>query len=121
MKTILVVDDEFDLLTVWQLLLEAVGYRVVTAPNGARALELVRATRPDLILTDCMMPVMSGPELCEALYADPDLREIPIILCSAASDIPKQKNPQIAYCRKPLSLDSLTPLLREMAPLDSDA
>jgi CheY-like chemotaxis protein len=121
MKTILVVDDEFDLLTVWRLLLEAVGYRVITAPNGAKALELIHTTRPDLILTDCMMPVMSGPELCAALYADPELRRIPIILCSAAADIPKQQNPVIAYCRKPLSLDTITPLLQRMAPLDGGA
>lgn len=63
MKTIMVVDDEFDLLTVWSLLLEQVGYTVVTAPNGAAALELARKSKPDLILSDCMMPIMSGPQL----------------------------------------------------------
>ena len=93
MKTIMVVDDEFDLLTVWRLLLEQVGYAVVTAPNGAAALELIRHARPDLILCDCMMPVMSGPELCAALFDDPDLRTIPIILCSAAADIPRSPIP----------------------------
>jgi CheY-like chemotaxis protein len=116
MKTIMVVDDEFDLLTVWRLLLGQVGYEVVTAPNGAQALELIRHARPDLILCDCMMPVMSGPELCAALYDDPDLRTIPIILCSAAVDIPAQPNPVIRYCRKPLSFDALLPMLQEMLP-----
>jgi CheY-like chemotaxis protein len=116
MKTILVVDDEFDLLTVWRLLLEQQGFAVQTAPDGAAALKLVRETRPDLILTDCMMPVMSGPQLCDALYQDPDLRAIPVILCSAAADIPNQPNPAIEYCRKPLSLDVLLPLLQQMLP-----
>jgi CheY-like chemotaxis protein len=116
MKTIMVVDDEFDLLTIWSLLLEQVGYAAVTAPNGAVALELIRKARPDLILSDCMMPVMSGPELCSALVADPDLRSIPIILCSAAVDIPRQPNPVIAYCRKPLSLDTLLPIIEKMLP-----
>ncbi|MFL9912988.1 response regulator [Paraburkholderia sp. RL17-337-BIB-A] len=116
MKTIMVVDDEFDLLTVWSLLLEQVGYTVVTAPNGAVALELIRKATPDLILSDCMMPVMSGPELCAALLEDPDLRSIPIILCSAAVDIPKQPNPVIAYCRKPISLDMLLPIIEKMLP-----
>lgn len=116
MKTIMVVDDEFDLLTVWSLLLEQVGYAVVTAPDGAVALGLIRKARPDLILSDCMMPVMSGPELCAALFEDPELRSIPIILCSAAVDIPRQRNPAIAYCRKPISLDTLLPVIQKLLP-----
>jgi CheY-like chemotaxis protein len=114
MKTILVVDDEFDLLTAWRLLLDIAGYAVMTAPNGAAALELIRKTKPDLILTDCMMPVMSGPELCAVLYRDETLRTIPIILCSAASDIPRQPNPVMAYMRKPISLDQLLPVVQRM-------
>jgi CheY-like chemotaxis protein len=88
----------------------------VTAPNGAVALELVREARPDLIFSDCMMPVMSGPELCAALFEAPEWRSIPIILCSAALDIPRQPNPVIAYCRKPLSLDVLLPMIEKMLP-----
>ncbi|HEY1997158.1 response regulator [Paraburkholderia sp.] len=114
MKTIMVVDDEFDLLTVWNLLLEQVGYAVVTAPNGAVALQLIQKSKPDLILSDCMMPVMSGPQLCAALFQDPDLRDIPIILCSAAVDIPLQPNPAIEYLRKPLSLDTLLPVIQRL-------
>ncbi|MCC8392744.1 response regulator [Paraburkholderia sp. MMS20-SJTR3] len=116
MKTILVVDDEFDILTVWRLLLERHGYTVLTASNGAVALELVRTSRPDIIVSDCMMPVMSGTELCAALNADADLREIPIILCSAAADLPAQPNPHIAYARKPLSFDQLLSMLVRMGP-----
>jgi CheY-like chemotaxis protein len=115
MKTILVVDDEFDILTVWRLLLERHGYTVMTASNGAAALEQIRRARPDIIVSDCMMPVMSGLQLCAALYADPALRDIPIILCSAASDIPVQPNPTIAYARKPLSFDALLAMLERMA------
>lgn len=114
MKTILVVDDEFDILTVWRLLLERHGYTVLTAPNGAAALEQIRRTPPDFIVSDCMMPVMSGLQLCAALNADADLRAIPIILCSAAADIPAQPNPSIAYARKPLSFDTLLAMLQRM-------
>jgi CheY-like chemotaxis protein len=115
MKTILVVDDEFDILTVWRLLLERHGYTVLTASNGAAALEQIRKTRPDITVSDCMMPVMSGLQLCAALYDDPDLRAIPIILCSAAADIPVQPNPTIEYVRKPLSFDTLLEMLERMA------
>jgi CheY-like chemotaxis protein len=114
MKTIMIVDDELDLLFVWRLLLEQVGYSVVTAANGAIALELTREAKPDLIVSDNMMPVMSGPQLCAALFEDPDLRSIPIILCSAAADLPMQPNPKIAYCRKPFTLDTLLALLQKM-------
>ncbi|WP_027214859.1 response regulator [Burkholderia sp. WSM2232] len=115
MKTILVADDEFDILTVWRLLLERHGYSVLTASNGAVALEQIRRTRPDIIVSDCMMPVMSGLQLCAALYADPDLRSIPVILCSAAADIPVQPNPFIAYARKPIAFDALLALLQKMS------
>lgn len=115
MKTILVVDDEFDILTVWRLLLERHGYTVLTASNGAAALDQIRKTRPDVIVSDCMMPVMSGLELCAALYADPDLRTIPVILCSAAADIPAQQNPSIQYARKPISFDALLAMLKRVS------
>jgi CheY-like chemotaxis protein len=115
MKTILVVDDEFDILTVWRLLLERHGYTVMTASNGAAALEKIRSMRPDVIVSDCMMPIMSGLQLCAALYADTNLRDIPIILCSAAADIPLQPNPSIEYARKPLSFDTLLAMLERLA------
>ncbi|WP_345815846.1 response regulator [Paraburkholderia sp. PREW-6R] len=114
MKTILVVDDEFDILTVWRLLLERHGYTVLTASNGAAALEEIGRTRPDIIVSDCMMPVMSGLQLCAALNADADLRKIPIILCSAAAEIPMQPNPTIQYARKPLSFDMLLDMLQRL-------
>ncbi|NPT57822.1 response regulator [Paraburkholderia elongata] len=115
MKTILFVDDEFDIVTVWRLLLERHGYTVLTASNGGAALEQIRMTRPDIIVSDCMMPVMSGPQLCAALYDTPDLRAIPIILCSAAAEIPAQPNPTIEYARKPLSFNTLLAMLERMA------
>ena len=115
MKTILVVDDEFEILTVWQLLLELHGYAVLTASNGAAALEQIGKTRPDAIVSDCMMPVMSGPQLCATLNADPDLRATPILLCSAATEIPLQPNPCIEYARKPLPFDTLLETLHRMA------
>ncbi|ANB75201.1 response regulator [Paraburkholderia phytofirmans] len=115
MKTILLVDDEFDILTVWRLLLERHGYTVLTAPNGVAALEQIHKTQPDIIVSDCMMPVMSGPQLCAALNDDAGLRTIPIILCSAAADIPAQPNPTIEYARKPLSFDTLLAMLERMA------
>jgi signal transduction histidine kinase len=61
-------------------------YRVRTAPNGRVALEAVRASAPDAVVTDVMMPEMSGTELCRALKEDPATRLIPVILVTSKAE-----------------------------------
>lgn len=61
-------------------------YEVHTATNGREGLEAALAIRPDLVLTDIMMPEMSGTELCQALQADPRTKSIPVILLTAKDD-----------------------------------
>ncbi len=56
MKKILVVDDEFDILTTWRLVLEMEGYEMSTTANGRIALDAARSNAPDLVITDWMMP-----------------------------------------------------------------
>lgn len=84
----LVVDDEPDNRELLLSLLEAEGYVGSSAENGAQALELLeQGLDPDLILTDLMMPVMSGWDLCEVLKATPSWRAIPVIvLCGLAAE-----------------------------------
>jgi CheY-like chemotaxis protein len=72
MYSILLVDDEADLLAAWHLILHAEGYEVRCAVNGVEALELMRQGVPDLVITDWMMPVMGGAELCRRLRAQPE-------------------------------------------------
>ena len=83
MSTILLVDDETDLLELYTDVLEVMGYQVFHAHDGMEALELARRQRPDLIVTDWMMPRMDGVELCLCLLQDPELKDIPIILHSS--------------------------------------
>jgi two-component system chemotaxis response regulator CheY len=83
MATILVVDDEPDVRFLLKMLFEAAGHRIIQAHHGAVALELLRESRPDLIVTDVMMPVVDGPELIERLRADPATADIPILVLSA--------------------------------------
>jgi CheY-like chemotaxis protein len=85
MRTILIVDDEFGLAETLSDVLMTMGYVVTTAVNGKVALACVRETRPDAILLDMMMPVMSGPETLAALRADETSRDIPVVLMSAAT------------------------------------
>jgi len=114
MKKILVVDDEFDLLTTWRLVLQMEGYEVSTASNGLLALESVRANPPDLIITDWMMPIMDGVALCHALAADNTLAQIPVVLSSAAARTPTVTHPHLEFHRKPLSIDEFVGIVARL-------
>ena len=82
---ILAVDDEASNLQLLRQILQD-HYRLVFAKDGARALELARKERPDLVLLDVMMPGMSGYEVCRALKDDPLTAPIPVIFVTALSD-----------------------------------
>lgn len=106
-KLILVVDDEFDVLSAYTMLFEFRGFRVRTAANGADALAVAQRERPDVVLSDYMMPVMNGADLCVAWRADPALHAIPFILTSAGI-LPKDLRPPCdSFFRKPVSFDTL--------------
>ena len=82
LPTVLVVDDAPANLSLLAGLLQA-DYRVKLAASGAKALELVRRARPDLVLLDIMMPEMDGYEVCQRLKADPATRAIPVLFLTA--------------------------------------
>lgn len=84
MKLILIVDDEVDITVTYSMLLELHGYRTIAATDGRQALKLAAAHMPQLIISDCMMPVMDGIELSRQLRSDGRTAAIPIILMSAA-------------------------------------
>jgi DNA-binding response OmpR family regulator len=67
---IVLVEDDTDLLFLYKLKLEREGFHVSTAVNGAEGLELVKRLRPDLLLLDLMMPIMTGPEMLALLRAE---------------------------------------------------
>ena len=80
--TVLVVDDEPDIRFLLRTTLELAGYGVVEAAHGEEALEQVRHSPPQLVVTDQMMPVMNGSELIERLRADGSTESIPIMMVS---------------------------------------
>ena len=115
MKTILVVDDDFPNLQVLNLALMDQGYQVFTAWNGRHALHLISEQRPDLIISDTMMPIMNGKELCRALQADPALQSIPIVLTSGMekSKVGDECH-YAAFLEKPFHLSTLFDLVRQL-------
>ena len=83
MALVLVVDDEFGIVRLLEDVLTDEGHTVVVAINGKQALERATETRPDLVLTDFMMPVMDGAGLIEGLAADPALADVPVVVMSS--------------------------------------
>ena len=83
--TILVVDDDPDIVRLLTLTLRPEGYRLLSASDGNSALEIARLERPDLLLLDWNMPGRNGLEMCRALRADsdPHLRNVPVVLLTA--------------------------------------
>ena len=84
-KTVIYVEDEPAVQRLVSFWLEDAGFQVLLAGDGAAGMELIRSTLPDLIVTDALMPVLTGDELVEQLKDDPDLRHIPIIMATAAA------------------------------------
>ncbi len=82
--TILVADDDQDILNLVCFRLEQVGFDVVRASDGAEAVRLASEHRPALCVLDVQMPEMSGYEAVEQLKADEGLRDVPIILLTAS-------------------------------------
>jgi DNA-binding response OmpR family regulator len=81
--TILVVDDDPVILQLLQVNFEMEGFTVLTAADGVEGVERTRADRPDIVVSDVMMPRMSGLELVSALKGDPDTAGIPVLLLTA--------------------------------------
>lgn len=104
MNSILLVDDEPEILAAWRLILVNEGYEVRCARNGVEALEALKLGTPDVIITDWMMPLMDGAELCRRLKARPDLARVPILVHSAAR--PSQDGLQASngYLPKPVNV-----------------
>jgi two-component system, OmpR family, alkaline phosphatase synthesis response regulator PhoP len=86
-STILVVDDVPQNVELMQAYLETLNCTVHVAVDGIDALEKVPKVNPDLILLDIMMPRMSGFEVCRRLKANPETREIPILMVTALNEL----------------------------------
>lgn len=84
--TILVVDDERNIVELVRFNLEKEGYRVITAEDGKEACRLARSEKPDLIILDVMLPEMDGFEVCQVIQRDNTISEVPIIMLTARTE-----------------------------------
>jgi len=95
-KRVLVVDDEIHIVHVVAIKLRNNGYEVISADNGAEAFELACKEKPDIVVTDFQMPVMTGLELVEKLRQREETRDIPVIMLTARNfAIPEEQQEEL--------------------------
>ncbi|HVG60746.1 MAG TPA: response regulator [Hyalangium sp.] len=111
MSLVLVADDEPAVLEVLSQVVEDMGHDVLRARDGEEALGLVRAKRPQLVVTDHMMPRLSGLELCRQLRSDEVLKHTPVILLSAV--LPHGTPEASAFLHKPFEITDFEALIRQ--------
>ena len=80
---VLIVEDEPNIVLSLEILLQRAGYETVSAGDGEEAMELIRRTRPDVVLLDIMLPKRNGYEVCRAVKSDAALASIPVIMLTA--------------------------------------
>jgi CheY-like chemotaxis protein len=114
MPTVLIVDDEFAISDLLEMALGDEGYTVQHAANGRQALErLAEGPRPDLVITDYMMPILDGAGLLRAMRETEAQRNIPCIVMSSVPEvnIRERVTGYTAFVRKPFQLAALIGLI----------
>jgi two-component system, OmpR family, alkaline phosphatase synthesis response regulator PhoP len=106
-QSVLVVDDEANILLSLEFLMKKAGYEVRLARDGEEALAEIGKARPDLVLLDVMMPKRNGFDVCETIRANPEWRAVRVILLTAKGrDIEREKGLALGaddYITKPFS------------------
>lgn len=114
----LIVDDEHSQAEVLTMLFQLEGFDVEVAANGKQALDRLDGVRPDLIVTDYMMPLMNGGEMAKRVRAMPSYAKIPIVMTSAT--VEHQIEPYAdfydAFLRKPYLWDDLFAAVKKLLP-----
>jgi signal transduction histidine kinase/CheY-like chemotaxis protein len=116
-QTILVIDDRWEHRSLIVNLLNSLGFRVIEATDGKEGLKEAKKVKPDLIITDIFMPVMDGLELTQVIRHLEDLKQIPIIICSASiSGLDSENSPGIdchEFISKPIDTQVLLRSLKK--------
>lgn len=120
-KSVLIVDDERNIVISLTYLMEKSGYDVMVARDGEEALDIARSRRPDLILLDVMIPKVDGYNVCQEIRADPDLSGTKIIMLTAKGrDVEMEKGLALGadvYLTKPFSNSQLAQAVRDLLEL----
>lgn len=117
-KTVLIVDDEPNIIISLEFLMEQAGYQVKLASNGDEALKAIAEFRPDLVLLDVMLPLKSGFEVCQKIRENPAWKDIKVIMLSAKGrDLEVSKGMALGadlYVTKPFSTERLLAQVKQL-------
>jgi CheY-like chemotaxis protein len=120
MATILVCDDATPVRQLVRTVLEREGHEIVEAADGDESIRLVRATRPDLVVLDMVMPGQSGLDVLDELRSDPTLRGMPVLLLTGSHVIANRRTAcefgASAYLAKPFSVGELLGTVEQLLP-----
>ena len=114
-QTLMIVDDDPQLMRVLSMFFDSEGYHVIQARSGREALDKLQEYSPDVILLDLMMPEISGDEVVRQIRANHKLRHLPVIIFTAAETREDElRNAGASYfIAKPFSLDGLRDTVQE--------
>mgnify|MGYP001421521550 CR=1 FL=1 len=125
-KRVLIVDDENFIRLLLRRTLEEFefeGVEILQAEDGVKGLEVARATRPDLMFLDLMMPGMDGVEVCTAIKSEPELTGVHVVILTAKGQLPSFPSgagPDAALT-KPFDPDQIVELAQRVLGIDLDA
>jgi CheY-like chemotaxis protein len=121
--TVLVADDEPEVVDLVRMMLEWEGYTILAASDGEEAVTRAQADQPDLILLDVRMPKMSGLDVLNQLGADPATADIPVIMLSVVTTYPDVRaaldRGAVAYLPKPFELREMVRLVARVLEMDA--
>lgn len=121
-RTVLIVEDSDDARYFMRLALEQLGYIIVEAENGAKAIEVAESEHPDIILMDLSLPVMDGLAATEKIRASDGLSGIPIIAVTAHQETDFRAGAKAAgfdaYVTKPIDINFLSDLINGLLAIE---
>lgn len=117
-KKVVVVDDDAKVIILVEKVLTRLGYRVLSADNGKKAMELVKKEKPVLLISDILQPGIDGVGLCQSIKEDPQLEDIKVILMSgvykqASFRREMMGTPPDGFIEKPLDVQQLENLVEK--------
>jgi DNA-binding response OmpR family regulator len=121
---VLVIDDESDVLLLCRVNLELAGFEVIEAADGRTGMDLAFNAQPDAVVLDLMLPEVDGNEVLEALLANEETADLPIVVLSAKAlredQIRGYRAGATEYVTKPFSPVTLADLMKELVAMSPD-
>lgn len=116
-KTILIVDDNDDIVTTYRVVLDRMGYTVVVARNGIECLDMIDEVKPDLVILDVLLPGLSGSEVCRSIKETAKTTAIPVIAITASvSGETRKRMSEVGaddFLLKPIDVSDLNRVIKQ--------